>query len=467
MKITFHGAAQTVTGSKHLIQLNNGKNILLDCGLFQGLGPKTVEYNNHFGFNPQQVDYVFLSHAHVDHSGLLPRLVKEGFKGKIYATTATIDVCEILLKDSAFIQKQDAHYVNKQRKEQGKELIEPLYTEEDVIKIMELFVPIDYKQSIQVDEDIQVEYFNNGHIIGSATVYLTLTENDKQTRIVFSGDIGRYGDPILPSPDVFPQADYLILESTYGNKVHEKQETYTEELYKHIQQTCLEKNGKLIIPAFSVGRTQELLYALNDLELEKRLPDIEYYVDSPMSTKVTEVVKKHPNYYNRSLQKLLLVDSDPFDFKGLKYISDKRESQSLNFNHNPMVIISASGMAEAGRVKHHIANSIENWRNTILIVGYCEPQSLGAKLKKRPETIKIFGIEHKVKAGIETINSMSAHGDYITISQYLSCQNSQEIKKVFLVHGEPEVQKEFKTKLIKKGFHDVEIPELHETFGMG
>jgi metallo-beta-lactamase family protein len=248
--------------------------------------------------------------------------------------------------------------------------------------------------------------------------------------------------------------------------LHDPIESYTGELYKNIQETCLAKKGKLIIPAFSVGRTQELLYALNDLELDGKLPKIKYFVDSPLSVKITEIVKKHPECFNRSLLKIMKVDQDPFMFQGLRYISDKRESQSLNTSYEPMVIISASGMAEAGRVKHHIANGIENWRNTIMIIGYCEPQSLGARLKRRPETVGIFGNVYNVKADIKTINSMSAHADYNDLSQYLACQDNQEVKRVFVVHGEPEVQEEFKRRLIKKGFRDVEIPELHQEFGI-
>jgi len=466
MKIAFHGAAQTVTGSKHLISLNNGKKILLDCGMFQGMGKETDSLNRNFGFNPAEVTYVFLSHAHVDHSGLLPRLVKEGFKGRILATPATIDVAKALLMDSAYIQKQDLHFLNKKRFKEGKPLLEPLYTAEDVSKTTDHFYPVDYRTPIRVDEDIDVEFYDVGHIIGSATVFVTLRENGMERKIAFSGDVGRYGDPILHSPQPFPQADYVIIESTYGNKVHEPIETYTEDLKRNIQETCIEKKGKLIIPAFSVGRTQELLFALNEMEINGELPNLDYYVDSPLSTTITGIVKNHPECFNKAVQKLLKIDSDPFDFKGLKYITDKRESQSLNFTHKPCVIISASGMAEAGRVKHHIANSIENWRNTILIIGYCEPQSLGARLKKHPEEIGIFGNRYTVKAGINTIDSMSAHADYNDLSQYLSCQNVKEIKQLFLVHGEPEVQVEFKRRLLKKGIADVIIPKLHQEFGL-
>ena len=466
MKIAFHGAAQTVTGSKHLLSLNNGKKILFDCGMFQGMGKDTDVWNRHLGFRPDELDYVFLSHAHVDHSGLLPCLAKGDFRGKIYATPATIDVVGALLLDSANIQRQDIYLLNKKRREEGRRLLEPLYTEEDVRKIVEHFIPLEYNTPCQVDEDIELEFFDVGHIVGSATVYVKIKENGKTIRIAFSGDVGRYSDPILRSPRPFPQVDYMILESTYGNKLHEAIETYAFDLKKNIMETCIRKKGKLIIPAFSVGRTQEILFALNQLELDGELPALDYYIDSPLSTSITTIVKRHPECFNKAVQKLIKLDADPFDFKGLKYITDKRKSQELNVNYKPCVIISASGMAEAGRVKHHIAKSIENWRNTILIIGYCEPQSLGARLKKRPEEIGIFGEKHIVKADIQTIDSMSAHADYNDLCQYLACQNPQEIKQLFVVHGEPEVQVEFKNRLLRKGFRDVIIPKKHEEFGL-
>jgi len=428
---------------------------------------ETDPLNRNWGFNPAEVNYVFISHAHVDHSGLLPKLVKDGFHGTIYATPATIDILRVLLLESANIQKQDLYMLNKKRREEGRKLLEPLYTAEDVQNTFQYLKPVHYYQAIQVDEDIVLEFFDIGHIVGSATVYLALTENGNKKTLVYSGDVGRYGDPILHSPQPFPHADYIVIESTYGNKLHNRTETYAEELLKNIENTCLQKQGKLIIPAFSVGRTQELLYALNDLELDGRLPALNYYVDSPMSIKVTEIVKKHPDCFNRSVRKMLLKGDDPFNFKGLHYVTDKRESQALNTDNKPSVIISASGMAEAGRVKHHIANSIENWRNTIMFIGYCEPSSLGAKLKRRPETVGIFGSQYNVRAEIVTINSMSAHADYNDLCQYLACQDAQEVKRVFIVHGEPDVQVEFKKRLMKKGFLDVTIPELHQEFGVG
>jgi metallo-beta-lactamase family protein len=446
--------------------LKNGKNILLDCGMFQGMGTETDTLNRNWGFNPSEVDYVFLSHAHVDHSGLLPKLVKDGFHGTVYATPATIDIVQVLLLDSAAIQQQDISFLNKKRREEGRKLLEPIYTEEDVRNTFQHLKPVHYHQPIQIDENIILQFFDGGHIVGSASIYLTLTEKGNTTTLAFSGDVGRYGDPILHSPQTFPQADYMVIESTYGNKLHDRIETYSDDLLKNIEHTCLHKKGKLIIPAFSVGRTQELLYALNDLELEGRLPKVDYYVDSPMSIKVTEIVKKHPECFNRSVQKLFRTGDDPFSFRGLHYITDKRESQVLNKDYRPSVIISASGMAEAGRVKHHIANSIENWRNTIMIIGYCEPESLGARLKKRPETVGIFGTPYNVKADIVVLDSMSAHADYNDLCQFLSCQDAQEVKQLFIVHGEPDVQVEFKRRLMKKGFLDIIIPELHQEFGI-
>ncbi len=465
MKIAFHGAAHTVTGSKHLVTLNDSTKLLLDCGMFQGMGKETEKLNRNMGFNADEVDHVILSHAHIDHSGLLPLLVKQGYKGKIYTTPATIELVKLLLLDSAYIQEQDVRFLNKKRLKEGKPLLEPLYTAEDARKTFEHFQPVDYMVPFQINKNIELRLFDCGHILGSATTFLSIKEEGKLKTLAFSGDVGRYRDPILRSPQPFPHADYIIIESTYGNKNHEPIETYSVDLKNAIMETCIRKKGKLIIPAFSVGRTQEILYALNELELNGELPDLKYYVDSPLSTEITMAVKRHPKYFNKSVQKLMKIDADPFMFKGLTFIKDKRESQALNTNYDPCVIISASGMAEAGRVKHHIANSIENWRNTILIIGYCEPQSLGARLKKRPETVGIFGTQFNVKADIHTIDSMSAHADYNDLCQYLSCQTPDEVKQIFVVHGEPEVQEEFKSRLMRKGFQDVIIPAQHEEFG--
>ena len=466
MKITFHGAARTVTGSKHLITLNNGKKILLDCGMFQGMGKETYPLNREFGFDAREVDYMILSHAHIDHSGLIPMLVKYGYTGKIFGTEATLDLTAILLKDSAHIQEADSKFVNKKRFAEGRELVEPLYTTDDVDDAILQFEPVPYETPFKIDEDIELELFDGGHIIGSATVFLKIMEDGKLTRIGFSGDVGRYNDPILKSPQAFPQVDYMLIESTYGNRLHDKIEETPEHLRELIVETCINKRGKLIIPAFSVGRTQELLYALNELELNNRLPNVRYYVDSPLSVTATNVVKKHPECFNSAVQKIMKYDNDPFDFRGLHFIEDKRDSQALNDILAPCVIMSASGMAEAGRVKHHIANSIGNPKNTILLVGYCAKKTLGARLKEHPSEVNIFGDMFRVRADIRQIESMSAHADYNDLCQYLSILEPSNVKRVFVVHGEPDVQDEFRENLLRKGFGDVVIPEPHETFSL-
>ncbi|MDQ6761388.1 MAG: MBL fold metallo-hydrolase [Bacteroidota bacterium] len=467
MKIAFHGAARTVTGSKHLLTLQNGKKYLLDCGLFQGMGKDTDEMNRDFGFVSAEVDYLILSHAHVDHCGLIPKLVKEGFNGKIFATPATKDLSAILMADSAGIQENDIKFENKTRAAQSKPYLLPLYGIEDAVKAVEYFVTVDYGQWHTIDENVQFMYLDAGHIIGSTTVHLKIKENGKETRLTFSGDVGRYRDVILKSPDEFPQADYIIIESTYGNKLHEGSASTPDDLLAWITKTCLQKKGKLIIPAFSVGRTQEILFSLNQLENENRLPALRYFVDSPLSFEATKVMESYPQDFNSRIQKILLNDHDPFLFKGLKFVQSVEESKSLNYLNEPCVIISASGMADAGRVKHHISNNIENSRNAILFSGYCEPHSLGGRLKLHPKEVGIFGVVHEVNAEIGEIRSMSAHGDYNDLSQWLACQDAKQVKKLFLVHGDYDVQLEFKNRLIGNGFVDVEIPPRHWEIGLG
>jgi metallo-beta-lactamase family protein len=466
MKISFHGAAQTVTGSKHLLQLQSGTKILLDCGMFQGLGKDTMPLNSEWGFDPASVNHMILSHAHVDHSGLLPKLVKDGYGGKIYCTPPTADLLQIMLPDSAHVLEADVQFINKRRREDGKAPVEPLYTEKDALEALTRLVLVDYDQEHTVDKEISFTYTDCGHILGSAAINLRINDEGRETTLTFSGDVGRYRDMILRSPHAFPQADYIILESTYGDKLHDGNVQTEDELLRILTHTCLEKKGKLIIPAFSVGRTQEILFMLNRLELAGRLPDLPYYVDSPLSQKATRIIKRHPECFNRGVQKLLMRDKDVFDFKGLKFIEDVEESIMLNDLREPLVIISASGMAEAGRVKHHIANNISNPANTILITGYCEPQSLGGKLRAGADVVTIFGSPKQVKAEVAILESLSAHGDYEDLCQWLACQDPREVRKLFLVHGEPAVQEAFKERLIRKGFFDVEIPEQHQSFGL-
>ena len=467
MKITFHGAARHVTGSKHLITLKGNKKILLDCGLFQGSGKDTESMNRQLGFDAAEITALVLSHAHIDHSGLIPKLVKDGFEGPVFCTPATKDVATVLLEDSANIQESDVKYQNKQRRAAHKPLLEPLYTKEDAARALPLFEPREYGEWFTVMDGVEALFTDAGHIIGSAAVHLRITEDGKQWQLTFSGDLGRYRDVILKSPQTFPQADFIIMESTYGNSLHENVATSVDHLLHWIQKTCVERKGKLILPAFSLGRTQEILYHLNQLEMEGRLPHIPYYLDSPLSITITDLIKRHSKYFNKGIQKVLEKDSDPFQFKGLRYIESVEESKLLNYHNDPCVIISASGMAEAGRIKHHISNNIENSRNAILMTGYCEPGSLGARLLSGMKEVSIFGVRHQVHAEVGVIKSMSAHGDYEDLCQWLACQNPKKVQKLFLVHGEPEVQENFKDRLVRKGFGEVIVPDRHASFGLG
>lgn len=465
MKLSFHGAAKTVTGSKHLLHLDNGKKILLDCGLFQGLGrTKTEELNSSFGFEPSEIDVLILSHAHIDHSGLIPKLVKDGFVGTIFCTPATKALAAILMEDSAIIQRDDARFANKRRVKEGKPLIQPLYSVEDANKAISFLQPVEYGIWFEVLNGVKCMFTDAGHIIGSAAVHLKIDENGKTTHITFSGDVGRYGDMILKSPQTFPQADYIILESTYGNSLHQDFKPSDDVLLEWVIKTCVTKRGKLIIPAFSVGRTQELLYALNNLHNNKKLPKVPVYVDSPLSQEATQVVKSFPNYFNSKVQDILEHDKDPFDFDGLTFIQSADESKALNSKTQPCIIISASGMADAGRIKHHIANNIGKSENTILLVGYCEPNSLGGKLMNGNKEVRIFGEYFKVQAEVGIMRSMSAHGDYDDLCQFLACQNPAWINALFIVHGEEDVQVDFAKRLQKKGFKEVHVPAMHQVY---
>jgi metallo-beta-lactamase family protein len=464
MQISFHGAAGTVTGSKHIVTLSDGEKILLDCGLFQGHGSETGLLNSHFGFDPMQIHAMVLSHAHIDHSGLIPRLVKEGFNGKIYCTPATYSLCEALLNDSAKIQEEDTVHINKRLTAKGKKKIDPLYTEEDVKKALPHFETKPLNTAFRISDQVTCLFTEAGHILGSAVVNLTIKEKGNTKHLCFTGDVGRYVDPILNAPAAFPQADIIICESTYGDSLHDDLAISDQQLLSEIKHTCEEKSGKLIIPAFSLGRTQEIAYALNRLDINQQLPNIKIYVDSPLSNLTTEITKKHKECYNKELQEYMKMDQDPFDFKNLVYITEVEESKALNELKEPCVIISASGMADAGRVKHHIANTIEDPNNTILIVGYCEPSSLGAKLQSELEEVKIYGKLFKKNAEIKTIKSFSAHADYEDLMRFLSCQDPKKVDAFFVVHGEPDVQAHFSNKLLKKGFDFVYIPKRHESF---
>jgi metallo-beta-lactamase family protein len=466
MKISFHGATRTVTGSKHIIHLSDGRKILLDCGLFQGLGKDTDNLNEHFGFDPTTIDAVLLSHAHIDHSGLLPKLVKEGYTGKIISTSATKELSEILLYDSAEIQTYEIDYINKKRAGKNLPPYEPLYNAENVTQTLELFQTFEYEVWFQVMKGVEAMFTNAGHLIGSAAINLRITENGKQTSILFSGDIGRYRSTLLQSPAEAPQADYIILESTYGDKRHDITFNTIETLHHWVKKTCVKNGGQLIIPAFSVGRTQEVLYALNQLSLEKRLPEMLYFIDSPLSMKATETIKKYKDQFNERIQQVLAIDDDPFHFPGLKYVESVEDSRRLVDYQEPCVIISASGTADAGRVRHHINDCIGDKNNAILFVGYCGQQSLGGQLLSGEKEVEIFNGPCSVVAEVGQLQGLSAHGDTDDLSRFISNQDPGQVKTVFLVHGEYDVQKAFSDRLSLKGLRSVEIPSQHQVYDL-
>ncbi len=465
MKIKFIGAAREVTGSKHLITTNEGKRILLDCGMFQGKGMETDAMNRNLMFDPATIDYLILSHAHIDHSGLIPYMYKLGFRGSVVCTNATRDLCSIMLADSGHIQELDNKWFNKKRVNQGLPTVEPIYGQTESEKCMELFIGVAYNRRFYINDKINVKFTNTGHMLGSAVVNLELLENGKKVHLAFTGDIGRPHNRIIQPPVAFPQCDYLITESTYGNRLHPADKESEEDLLKIVVETCVDKGGKLIIPSFSIGRTQEIVFVLNNFYNEGKLPKIEVFVDSPLSVNATEIFRMHPECMNNDVKQVMKFDDDPFGFNSLHYIKNVDESKALNDYHKPCIIISSSGMLEAGRIKHHVANNIDNPQNTILIVGYCSPRSLGARIQEPGlREVSIFGNYHAVNARIAKIEAFSGHGDYNEMKAFLSCQDPKQIKKTFLVHGEYEVQQFYQKELENVGFHDIEIPEAGVEF---
>jgi metallo-beta-lactamase family protein len=454
MKLCFHGAAQSVTGSKHLLTTDNGQQILLDCGMFQGMGNRTYALNASFGFEPAKLSWVLLSHAHIDHSGLLPKLIKEGFNGKILCTQATLELTEILLLDSAQIQEQAF----------DESPNEPLYTVEGVRAAMEFFRVVEYNETIMLSDTISALFTPTGHLVGSAAIHLCVQQDGKETRISYSADVGRSRHPLLRAACEFPQAEYIILESTYGDRFHDVQNSNIDMLLKWIKHTCLEKKGQLVIPAFSVGRTQELLFLLNQLELEKRLPEINYYVDSPLSMQATTAIKKYTSDFNQRLQDILKIDDDPFVFKGLKYVELAEDSRRLADYKEPCVIISASGTADAGRVRHHIREVVGDKKNSIVFSGYCGEETLGGQLLAGVRQVELFGKSMDVLAEVGQLNGMSAHGDCDDLCNFLACQDPDYVRAVFLVHGEKKAQESLAARLSRKGFFPVHIPTHHEEY---
>lgn len=470
MNLKFCGAAREVTGSAHLLTLDDGFTILLDCGLYQGNDDFMADFNEEWKFDPEKVDVVVLSHAHIDHSGRLPKLVKDGFKEKIHATHATLSLCAIMLMDSALIQERDAEYHNKRRHRysEGEKSLEkkPLYTREHVKTTMNMFESHGYGQRFHIHPKVILEYRDAGHILGSANVTLHIEREDGSiTKVGFSGDIGRPNRPILRDPIQMDPVDYLICESTYGDREHEEGPAEVEHFLSIIKHACVEKKGKLIIPAFSVGRTQEIVYIMDQLENAGRLPDIPVYVDSPLSVNATVIFGTHPECYDRELSSYILKDPNPFGFNRLTYIKEVEESKRLNRRKGPCIIISASGMGNAGRIKHHLYNNISNDRNTVLIVGYCTPQTPGGKLRNGERELYLFGEKKQVNCDVEIMDSFSAHGDRKEMADFISNQRKQ-VKELFLVHGEYDSQQAFSNFLQEKGFRNISIPTLGQSFSL-
>lgn len=458
MKIQFLGAAREVTGSKHLITLENGKKILLDCGLFQGKGLETDRMNRNLGFSPEDIDFLILSHAHIDHSGLIPYITKMGFRGSIIATHATRDLCAIMLADCGKIQEHDTVMNNKKRAKRNLPPLEPIYTKADAEEAMKFFVGLAYDKPYRVTKGVKVTFTNSGHLLGSSVVNLRIKENGKVTRIAFTGDIGRPVNRILRSPQPFPQADIILCESTYGNRVHENTVASEEKLLEVIRRTCVDKKGKLIIPSFSVGRTQEVIYSLNSYYNSGKLPKIKVFVDSPLSVNATNIFRLHRECFNDTMIDLMETDPDPFGFNDLYFIKEVEDSKKLNDIAEPCIIISSSGMMEAGRVKHHLANSIAYSRNTILAVGYCAPATLGARILRGDKEVSIFGTVYPVKADVARLDSYSGHADYPEMMSFLECQDKQLLKQLILVHGDTEAQDFFRDKLLENGYAHVSMP---------
>lgn len=456
MQIRFHGAAQTTTGSMHILS-SNGTTVLLDCGLYQGKRKKAFERNRNLPIDAKTIDAVVLSHAHIDHSGNLPTLVHRGFAGPIYATPATIDLCDIMLRDSAYLQQRDVEYVNKKRRRQGKNPFEPLYLPKDVEQTMKQFVPSEYEATTHVVGGFTITFHDAGHILGSALTRIVVQDNGSTHRILFTGDLGRKDMPILRDPVVVNDVDVLLTESTYGNRFHPPKKDVAARLRDLVREVC-EHRAKLVIPSFSVGRTQQLVYFLNELHRDGEIPELPIYVDSPLSTRATKVHERHPECFDREAIEHLMHGDAPFSFPRLRYITDVEDSKALNHQPGPMVIISASGMCEGGRILHHLKNNIENSRNIVLFVGYQAESTLGRYLIERHETVRIYGDEYRVRARIEKINALSAHADQTELLDYFRAMDALP-RRAFVVHGEPEPANTMAGKLRELGIADVEVPE--------
>jgi metallo-beta-lactamase family protein len=465
LNIQFMGAAQTVTGSQHLISVN-GSRILLDCGLFQGKRQEAYERNRNLPFDAASIDALVLSHAHIDHSGNIPSLVKNGFQGAIYSTFATRDLCSAMLRDSAHIQEQDTIYANKKRARKGQPPMEPIYTYDDAIASLEHFVSVGYDRPVLVAPGVECTFLDAGHILGAAIVFLEIVESGRKTRLLFSGDLGRVDMPILRDPTPAPEADVLLIESTYGNRLHRPHEEAEAKLKRLIGEAC-NNGGKVVIPAFSVGRTQEIVYSLHRLTLADQLPDVPIFVDSPLAVNVTEVFRLHPECFDEEVRDFMNHDRhpDPFGFSRLRYVRSVEASKEINAMQGPAVIISASGMCEAGRVQHHLKHNITDPNSIVLIVSWQAPHTLGRRLVEHQKMVKIFGEEFPLRARVESINGYSAHADRNGLLGWAK-PIARGLRHAFVVHGDPEPAAAVAEGLRQLGAPNVAVPEQGDAFSI-
>ena len=475
MKISFLGATKTVTGSNFLVE-GAGKKFMVDCGMYQGKITDELENEAPFMFNVQDIDFVLLTHAHIDHSGRIPKLYKEGYRKPIYATKATCDLCAIMLPDSGHIQEQETEWQNRKRLRRGEDTVEPMYTAQDAIDCMEVFEPVSYDEIIEITENIHVRYNDAGHMLGSAIIEVWIDEDGKRTKIVFTGDLGNNDIPLLSSPTMIDDADYLIMESTYGDRLHMRQEGKAQTFLDIVAET-IERGGTVVIPSFAVGRTQEILYEINMIKDEKMkdpkfaeeyqtLMKTPVYVDSPLAISATEVFKNNSDLFDDETKELILSGDNPLEFPGLKFTQTADESKALNESDEPSVIISASGMCEVGRIKHHLKHNIWNPNSTILFVGYQSVGTLGRTIVDGAKQVKIFGEEFKVNARIEYIEGYSGHADQEWLLNFIY-SFIRKPKHIFLVHGEPKGQLVLKDKITENVNIPVTIPGLGEEYSLG